>query len=329
MNETLLVPPVQEVKDRRTGLMIFGILVILLGLCVGLMAPLMLVGQVMAQRVPGMEPTPMRFVLPAIFMYLGLAAGFIWLGIGSTMCRRWARALLLILSWMWLLGGIVGIVVLALILPQIFAGPWPGAQPGMPPLPEPARLAITVVVLAISSVIYVVIPSGLVVFYRSRHVKTTCEIRDPVARWTDACPLPVLALSLMLGLGAATMPLMMVGYHSIVPCFGTYLSGAPGAVILLVTMILYGWGARANYKLNMAGWWVTLLGFGLWMLSAAVTFARVGMLPMYELMEFPKTQLDLMRQMGFLNGPYLCVMMLVLWLPFFGFLIYTRKFFKR
>ena len=323
------IPPVTGFKDRRTGLMVFGILVIIMGCMLALMVPLMLFGQLMAGRVPGVEPMPMRLLLPGIFMYLGMAVTFIWLGIGSVMCRRWARALLLIIAWLWLIGGSVGIATMAFILPQIFAGTIPGAPPGTPALPNAVRIMITLFTLAFCSVVYVIIPGALLLFYRSPHVKATCETRDPVRRWTDACPLPVLAISLMLGMGAAMMPLLIGIYHSVVPCFGVYLSGAPAAAILLVTMVVYAWGARANYKLNVAGWWIAVLGFGLWMLSAVVTFARVGILPMYAIMEFPKAQLDMLRQMDFLNSPSLWMLMMVFWLPFLGFVVYTKKYFRK
>jgi hypothetical protein len=328
MNDCTAALPPSGFKDRSTGLMVFGILVIIVGCLLGLMVPFMLLGQLMAGRVPGVEPTPLRLILPAIGMYLGMAVAFIWLGIGSLRCRRWARALLLITSWIWLIGGLAGVVAVACILPQVFSGTMPGTPPGTPPMPAAFRIVFTVVMVGICSVIYVIIPGALVFFYGSRHVKATCEARDPVPRWTDACPLPVLAISLMLGMGAAMMPLMVWTYR-VVPCFGTYLSGAPAVALLLVTAVIYAYGARAAYKLNIAGWWIALVGFALWILSATVTFARIGLLPMYELMDFPKAQLDMMRQMGFLNSPWLAALMVLWWLPFLGFVVYTKKFFKK
>ena len=325
MNDVANVPPVAEFKDRRTGLMVFGILLIILGCMAALAIPFMLLGQLMAGRVPGVEPTPLRFLLPAVFMYLGIAAAFIWLGIGSLQCRRWARALVLIIAWIWLISGLVGTVMVGFMLPQIFAHP-PG---GAPPLPAAAVVVMTLFTLAFTTVIYVLVPGALVFFYRSPHVKATCAARDPAPRWTDACPLPVLALSLMLGCGAATMPLVILAYHSIMPWFGRYLTGLPGTVALLVTAAAYAWAARATYKLNIAGWWVAFLGFGLWMLSAVVTFARIGLLPMYELMGFPQAQLDMLKHMGFFQGPLLAVAIAACWLPFLGYVIYTKKYFKR
>jgi MFS family permease len=325
MNEVVNIPPVTVIKDRRTGLMVFGILLIILGAMVALMIPFMLLGQFMAGRMPGMEPTPMRFLLPAVLMYLGLAVAFVWLGIGSIQCRRWARALVLIIAWMWLIMGVIGTISAGFIMPVVFAHP----PAGSPPMPPAGIAVFTVIMLAICSVFYIGIPAALVFFYKSRHVQATCEARDPVPRWTDACPLPVLAISLMLGCAVVFLPLTMLVYKSLVPCFGSYVTGLPGAVILLVTAVLFAWAARATYRLNMAGWWVAFLGFALWMASAAITMARVGLLPMYEKMGFPQAQLDMLKQMGFLEGPWLWIMLVACWLPFLGYVIYTRKYFKK
>ena len=94
MTDIAVAVPPAGFKDRRTGLMVFGILVIVLGCFVALMVPFMLLGQLMAGRVPGGEAMPLRFLMPVLVMYLGLAVAFIWLGIGSVQCRRWARAIL-------------------------------------------------------------------------------------------------------------------------------------------------------------------------------------------------------------------------------------------
>ena len=328
MNANVAAPPA-VFKDRSTGLMVFGILLIILGAYLALMTPFMFFGQFMAGRVSGVEPMSPRLMLPAAGMYLCMAALFITLGIGSLRCRRWSRALVLIISWMWLIGGSAGLVGMCFMLPQMFSGAMPGVPPGTPPLPPVFRIIMIVFALGVGLVAYVIIPGVLVFFYRQPDVKATCALRDPQPRWTDACPLPVLAISLMLGCGALMMPLMVLAYHSLVPCFGRYLTGAPALLLLLVTALAYAWGARACYKLNRAGWWIALVGFTLWLSSAVVTFARIGILPMYEAMEMPKQQLEMMRQMKFLDGPWLWIAMLLAWVPFIGYIIYTKKYFKR
>ncbi len=94
----------------------------------------------------------------------------------------------------------------------------------------------------VTAVIYVIIPGALVLFYGSKHAKETCERRDPKVRWTDKCPLPVLAVSLMAGCWSACMPL--TGFYGwSIPFFGLILSGMPGAGVMLVSVLLFGYVA--------------------------------------------------------------------------------------
>src|SRR5665647_2997139 len=112
MNKTNpVLPPIQAVpppayKDRSTGLIVFGILTLLLGCLAGLFTLLMLVQLTKAKPAgaPAVNPSA---ILMGIGIYGGLAVTLIWLGIGSIMARRWARALLLIFSWSWLVMGVV------------------------------------------------------------------------------------------------------------------------------------------------------------------------------------------------------------------------------
>src|SRR5438128_2485210 len=100
-----------DYKDRQTGLALFGILWILVGLLLGGMSLLMVVGSLAAPAggpgAPG--ALPMRMMVPLMLIYLAIGACFITLGIGSMMSRRWARPLILVLSWMWLITGVMSV----------------------------------------------------------------------------------------------------------------------------------------------------------------------------------------------------------------------------
>jgi hypothetical protein len=109
-----------EYKDRSIGLWVFGLLTIGLGCLTALMI-LVIVG---AQAMPIPNRPPMATLVPTLGLYGMLAIALTWLGIGSIQAQRWARALLLIFSWSWLLTGIVALTMMALILPS-----WPGWVP--------------------------------------------------------------------------------------------------------------------------------------------------------------------------------------------------------
>jgi hypothetical protein len=89
MNAPPDLPISTAFKDRRTALMIFGVLEILLGCFCVFMIPLLFLGQAMQRGVTG-APPGYRILLPAAAAYATLAVVFIWLGIGSILARRWA-----------------------------------------------------------------------------------------------------------------------------------------------------------------------------------------------------------------------------------------------
>jgi apolipoprotein N-acyltransferase len=100
------------------------------------------------------------------------------------------------------------------------------------------------------TVFYLIIPAAFVFFYGSKNVKATCEFRDSQVRWTDKCPLPVLAVSFIFGLWAVSMLLAgLCGW--LIPFFGSILSGMTGALVSLVAALLYLYVVWGTYKLNI------------------------------------------------------------------------------
>ena len=318
------IPPNPAHKDRRGGLIAFGILLILVGCVCALFVPLMLAGQAMAPQTTGAAPD-YRTILPVVVMYGALAVLFVWLGIGSIQARRWARALVLIVAWLWLVMGVIVVGFRAVFLPWILDNPPPGVEP----LPEAARVVMMVVMSGVMAVCFVALPGLLVLFYRSRHVKATCEARDPVQRWTDACPLPVLGLSLVLGCCAVSMLPMLFAYHSVVPCFGRLVSGAPGTGLMLVMIAWWGYCAWAIYRLKPAGWWAIVIGFGVMLVSALLTFTRVDLVEMYRLMGYPEEQIQQMQRYNLFKGRNMLLFITSGSLVWFGYLAWVRKYFRR
>jgi MFS family permease len=324
MNEPSPLPPAVEFKDRRGGMIGFGIVMIIAGCVCALFVPLMLLGQALAARTAGTAPAYFT-ILPAVVLYAVLAVAFVWLGIGSILVRRWARALSLIVGWLWLVSGAMGTVMAAFVLPKAFGAQQPsGAQ-----LPDSFRVMVMVLTFGMLAVIMVVLPALLVLFYGNRHVKATCEARDPVRRWTDACPLPVLALSLVLGVGVLSMFPMLLGFHAVVPFFGTLASGTAGTALLLAMMAVWGYCAWATYRLKPAVWWLLVAGFGLLMISSVLTFSRVDPIEMYRLMGYPEAQLAQIEKATVLGRRTMLLFMLVGTVPFLGYLLYLRKFFRQ
>jgi hypothetical protein len=316
-------PALPNFKDRRTGLMVFGIFEILLGVLCVLLVGFMVLGQAMLAQNAG-TPLSLRVLGPAFLIYLGLAVTFIWLGIGSMKCRRWARALMLVLAWWWLSVGIITVPFMAVILPRAMTNV---TQQGAA-LPPGVMIGIIIFEILLMSVLLVVLPAVFVFFYRSPHVKATCEMRDPDRRWTDACPLPVLGVALVLWFGAAMILSVPIAYRGTMPFFGVLLEGWAGTLLSLGLVALWIWLGRAWYKVQASGWYILLAVLILFSISNFITFQRVDITGMYQKMGYPQAQIDLIRQQGIVTNQ-LMAWSSVLWLlPMLGYLFWVKRFFQ-
>ena len=319
-------PVVPPHKDRSTGLVVFGILTILLGCIAGLM---MLMMVVQFSMVASTNPQlPFSMMVPAVSIYGVLAVALVWLGIGSIMARRWARALLLIFSWSWLFVGVIAIISLAVMLPRVFDNLSNGTS-GQPALNAAMKNAIMAFAFVFYGVVFVILPSVWTFFFHSPHVKATCAVRDPVPCWTDACPLPVLAVSLWLLFSVPMLLLMPLTGLGVMPFFGTFLSGGPGAVFCVAMAALWSYAAWSVYKLDPRGWWLMVIALGLVMVSALLTFARHDITEMYRLMNYPEAMLEQLKKTGLLAGNNFEWVMIFAILPFLGYLLYIKKYFHR
>ena len=104
-------------KSRRGGLIFFGIVLVLFGLMAGGMA-LLMITTLFLPKPAGPQVLPAGMLAGSVAMYLGAAAVFFVLGVGSMMPRRWARALIFAISWMWLITGLLSSVAIVAMVEE-------------------------------------------------------------------------------------------------------------------------------------------------------------------------------------------------------------------
>ena len=110
--------PTATYRDRRMALIVFGIVQLFLAALCLLMTGLVVLGHLMSAQSAAASPE-IRILIPAVALYAGAAFGFACLGIGSIQCRRWARALTLVLAWFWLVMGVVMVPMVAWVMPKV------------------------------------------------------------------------------------------------------------------------------------------------------------------------------------------------------------------
>ncbi|MAT15792.1 MAG: hypothetical protein CMJ46_11060 [Planctomyces sp.] len=309
------VPPFE---DRKTGLILLGVLQVAMG---GFFAMMLLFMAAMSAGGLARGPAPLdvRTMIPAMGIYGALAVVLVWLGFGSILARRWARALTLVLAWMWFAVGLVSLLMMFVMGP----GPFNVAGNGQAP---PQMMMFQVILFGTMGCIYVILPGIYILFYQSRHVKATCDYYDPHIRWTDKCPLPVLPLTLLLASGAFSM-VFSASYGFVVPFFGVILKGVPGALVVLLISLLCAGLSWATFKLKMWGWWATLVMYVLFGISTVITFSRISMMDLYREMEFPAAQLEMLEKYGVAESKFMPVTVGVSVILMVGYLLWVRKYF--
>jgi hypothetical protein len=263
MTNTPPVHPAESHRDRSTGLIIFGAAEILVGLGCASLIPLTFVTAALSPAVD------LQVVLPTLALNGLIAAVFVTLGIGSIRARRWAVALTLSLSWVWLLTGIATMALSWWLLPGFFRSL--GAASG---LDAGTAGVVALIINLCLSAIYVVLPGAFVLFYRSPDVAATCHARDPRPGWTDRCPQRLLALTVAYALGGLSI-VAMPAYGFVFPFFGRVLTGASGAVCWGIVLVLSGAVAWGTSRRDPWAWWTAVAAACIGGVSSAVTFAVI------------------------------------------------------
>jgi uncharacterized membrane protein YfcA len=316
---------VATIKDRSTGLTIFGSLQIAFGALCACFIPLALLPLAPAfrrqiEQTQGAPPDARGIVFGVAF-YAMAAIFFVGTGIGAILKRRWIRPILLSVAWIWLVGGVLGAIVGSLILRRILSTAL-AKSPGLPP---GAGWIVGIAVAGLVAIFYVVLPLSLLLFYRSPHVRATLEARDPRPRWTDACPLPVFAMSLYLGLCA--LATLVAGLFGVFPVFTVLLTGPSAVAIASGLAVLNGYFAWAAYRLRAIGWWGPLIAFTVTTASAAVYFARGDMTEYLAAAGLHGEQSRMLADSGLFGGD-LMVVACSAWLAVLvGYLVWVRKYF--
>jgi hypothetical protein len=323
-------PPISPYMypDRSPRLVLVGAVQVMIGCLCGLMA-FMLLGLSLIGPLPGApqaQSMNMQAMMPAAIFYVVLAVPFIWLGIGLMRARRWAWTLTVVLSWMWLVVGVVSFGMFLFVMAPSMSGML-AQQPGMP---REAVMVMLVGMAIFMAGIYIVLPAVFLVLCHNQSARATCLRRDPYIRWTDGCPMPVLALSIMLALSVVSMASSFI-YGPVLPLFGSLISGPAAVAVTLLIGLVMAYLAWGTYRLQMAAWWGTLLLLIAGVLSAVITFSRTTLMEMYEKMRMPADQLEMIRKSGIVqsmsgSAPWLALVSGAVGL---GYLLYVRRYFVR
>ena len=278
------LPSTSDFRDRRTGLIVFGVLLIVVG-CLNALMAVVLLADPLAVPGAGAASSADRMLVPGAVTYGAIAVLFAWLGAGSVLTRRWAPPLILTVGWIWLVAGVFGVAFTALVLPSLVNA---ASQGG--PLPDGFETVIMATTIGMLTLVMVALPSVVILFYRGRDVQATCDARDAVPRWTDGLPLALIGLSISLALMAASLLPAVLFYNGAAPAFGVVISGLSGVVMNLVLIAVWAYCAWGLLRGDLRAWWAAVVSVTVASASAALTFAWIDTREMLRLMGAPPGQ---------------------------------------
>jgi len=307
-------------KDRKIGLVVFGVVLLLIGAVCALLAAAGFLGAVLNQ--PGYN---WKMSIGSAALYVTFAASFVWLGIGSILARRWARTLILMLAWAWWITGILNAAVLAFLLPTMTKWMMLGGEFGSDV--ERVYPIVLAVALILTVALLVVLPGVLILFYRSSHVLATVEARDPRLSWTERRPRPVVLLSVAHAVLAYFLVLNGFMYGWTVPLFGVVAGGWAGALVVLASTGASVYLTAALYERGPSAWWIATGLAAAWTVSAVTTFLRVPIADYGEAIGMPPESLQVLAAMGDLTWATISSI-LAISVPYFAYLVYAKRFYR-
>jgi hypothetical protein len=330
-SDTSAIPEEKPFRDRSTGLVIFGIAQIILGLLVGLMVPFAALGVFMSRLAAGGASMRLGQFVSSMAIYAFAAATLFCLGIGSVQMRRWAHALTLVVSWYWMFSGALITVLLTAVLPvtvrSLLQAQAPGASEQSTQVSTAVMAMILTIIIVFIALFLVVVPIAFVLFYSMKDVAETCRHRDPKPRWTDHVPLPVLGASVILT-GQALYLLLTGVTTPLFPFFGRYLHGVAAFTGFSIVAGLDIYVAIAMFRLSATGWWTAIIIGPIRMFSMALSFGRADIIQAYSKLGWSQEQLRVLSSSPMFRGHLVLWWSLLSTATLYGYFVWLKRYFK-
>jgi hypothetical protein len=172
----------------------------------------------------------------------------------------------------------------------------------------------------------VAVPIAFLLFYRSPHVKATVESLDPVPRWTDRHPVPMLLFASWMFAGAITVLLTTFMYRAL-PIGSYMLRGVPMFLLLAGIATAMFWIGVGTLRRQRAAWWAAVAFLIAGMTWGALMMTSMDSKMMSEAMGMEvDAQQEAMSQ-ALYSSPFFYGSIALVWIAYFVFLLYIRRYF--
>jgi hypothetical protein len=305
-----------DYKDRSPILVLFGALLLLVGLAMAVVGPLetycfYLFSEGGRLHYDGFGFGSFMFanIAAQIVGYYLIAIVAISLGYGHLKRLRWARTLTLTLLGFWLVAGIPLMVAFLFVLVT-------SKEPSL----LTAIIAVAALVLS-----YAVVPGLLIRFYGGRNVRLTFEAKDSASYWIEKVPLPVLVVCAVLLFAVAVLHVLIL-FNGVFPFFHVLFSDLTGIALIdfsIIVLVLLIWGL---WRLKGWAWWGSLLYWGFLSFSCIAALSRSTLADILSKMKFAPLEMEALGGIP-LHGVHLAALVGIPLLVTLGLIAYSRRYF--
>jgi hypothetical protein len=164
-------------------------------------------------------------------------------------------------------------------------------------------------------------------FYRSDRVREIFETHDPNQYWTDR--FPALVLGIVLLLGALILALhIAIFLQAAFPLFGQLLLGRQMVYVIAACILILGVLMFGVIRLKIWAWWGTALFTGLLAVSALMTFSKVNLVEIIQMMDLPAYERAFLSEFQLLQNLNLIGLVVVPLFALTTLVLKSRKYFK-
>ncbi len=248
--------------------------------------------------------------------YYIIAALLLPTGYATLRRRRWALPLSRLILWLWLGGGVVTLLNLAILTPAFLQ----------------LNVARNVLFLRLGLVAMLVIGVGillpllLVRFYRLTAITDVFAADTSAPVGIERLPFSLLVLFVLLG-GVLIGLHMAMFFQAMFPVFGRLVLGRPGAYIISACILLLAGLTFGLFKRQLWAWWGAMAYFLLLTVSAFITFSRLPLAEIFTRLNLPAYEVAFLADVAVLQDYRLIWLLLVPLSAILGLLIYVKQYY--
>jgi hypothetical protein len=302
----------EALRDRTGWIVTIGILQAALAL-------LMLAFVALVLIIPMPPSTGSGARWPSVVFPGACGAALLVAAIGSILRKNWGRVASLVLSSLWLFGGLCALVFLAVLFPDIAAK--------QTSLSAEQRRLVFGSILGFSACGFVVLPSLLLLFYSRRSVRATFLAGSPTPR-RPRPPVAIIALSSWLALGALGSPAVLLLYRPTAMYFGVVFHGPLAVVVILTNAAIAAGMAWGIWRQRVAAWWAALFFTVFGSASGVISFWRLDWWSMTRELRYRQPELAAHYFDVAAFWQFLRVSMALLGVLFVALVVYSRRYFQ-